>query len=61
MGIELILTVILAGLIAEKRTTTIETSSCTRLILRAKNNSNKGKNHLKISSTPLTFYLWIKD
>jgi hypothetical protein len=61
IGIELILAVILAGLIAEKRTTTIETSSQTKLILRAKINSNKGKTHLKISGTPLIFYLWIKD
>jgi hypothetical protein len=61
IGIELILAVILAGLIAEKRTTTIETSSQTKLILREKINSNKGKTHLKISGTPLIFYLWIKD
>ena len=57
----MILVVILAGLIAEKRTTTIETSSCTKLIFKSKNNSNKGKTHLKISGTPLIVYLWIKD
>ena len=59
--IELILTVILATLIVEKRTTIVETSSRKKTYLKSKNNSNKGKTHFKISGIPLIVYLWIKD
>jgi len=52
IGIELMVTVILVGVISEQRTTNKQTKQA-HISLKTKINSNKGKSHLKIPSTPL--------
>ena len=58
VGMKLMLAVILAVNITESDNN--KQTKQAQISLKTKINSNKGKPHLKISDTLLTFYLWTK-